>query len=412
MVLSTVMGLSLGLLVVKLVGALFRDIELQSRTTIFRNSQIAGAVAMAFMHGAQDGQKFIGIFLLGIALSQGNATTDFMIPVWLMLLCSTVMALGTAIGGGKIIKTVGVNMVKLETYQGFSADFAGALSLLMASLFGLPVSTTTTHTKTIAIMGVGVGRHLSSVNWLTVKEMVYTWVLTFPCCGLVGYLMAKLFIQIFQEEPIMFKKKTEKLDYFDEFIKLAEWGVQSAAFLKQVLADYPIADLSQKLDEMHELEHNADLAIYRLMRYMYNDLLPLLDRQDVIALVTSLNHAIDMIEDVMIHIEIYQPQNITPEINRFLDLVEKSAEELLIAVRLLETYKKSQKEIHAVIDRINACEKEGDLLYIQSMRDLYQSGADAVNIVIRSKIHKSLEDCYDAFKDATKFVEEIALKYA
>ena len=194
MVLSTVMGLSLGLLVVKLVGALFRDIELQSRTTIFRNSQIAGAVAMAFMHGAQDGQKFIGIFLLGIALSQGNATTDFMIPVWLMLLCSTVMALGTAIGGGKIIKTVGVNMVKLETYQGFSADFAGALSLLMASLFGLPVSTTTTHTKTIAIMGVGVGRHLSSVNWLTVKEMVYTWVLTIPGCGLVGYLMAKLFI--------------------------------------------------------------------------------------------------------------------------------------------------------------------------------------------------------------------------
>ena len=86
-------------------------------------------------------------------------------------------------------------MAKLETYQGFSADFAGALSLLTASLFGLPVSTT--HTKTTAIMGGGAGRHLSSVNWLTVKEMVYTWVLTFPGCGLVGYLMAKLFIQIF-----------------------------------------------------------------------------------------------------------------------------------------------------------------------------------------------------------------------
>ncbi|NCB66894.1 MAG: inorganic phosphate transporter, partial [Bacilli bacterium] len=152
LVLSTVLGLSLGFLVVKLVGALFKDIERQSTTTFFRNSQIAGAAAMAFMHGAQDGQKFIGIFLLGIALAQGNAATDFMIPVWLMLLCSTVMALGTAIGGGKIIKTVGVNMVKLETYQGFSADFAGALSLLTASLFGLPVSTT--HTKTTAIMGV------------------------------------------------------------------------------------------------------------------------------------------------------------------------------------------------------------------------------------------------------------------
>lgn len=195
LVLSTVLGLSLGFLVVKLVGALFRDFERQSTSRFFRNSQIAGAAAMAFMHGAQDGQKFIGIFLLGISLSQGGTATDFVIPVWLMLVCSAVMALGTAIGGGKIIKTVGVNMVKMETYQGFSADFAGALALLTASFFGIPVSTT--HTKTTAIMGVGAGRQLASVNWLSVKEMGYAWVLTFPGCGFVGYLMAKLFIRIF-----------------------------------------------------------------------------------------------------------------------------------------------------------------------------------------------------------------------
>ncbi|CZQ92459.1 DUF47 domain-containing protein [Trichococcus ilyis] len=210
----------------------------------------------------------------------------------------------------------------------------------------------------------------------------------------------------------MFKKKTEKLDYFDAFIRLAEWGVEAAKFLKQALADYPVADLSQKLDEMHAIEHDADLAKYRLMRYMYNDLLPPFDRPDVIALVTSLDHAIDMIEDVMIHIEIYQPQHITPEISQFLDLVEQSAEELLEAVRLLKTYKKSHKEIHAVIDRINASEKAGDLLYIQAMRELHQSEKDAVSIVILSKIYQSLEDCCDAFKDVTKFVEEIALKYA
>jgi hypothetical protein len=114
----------------------------------------------------------------------------------------------------------------------------------------------------------------------------------------------------------------------------------------------------------------------------------------------------------MIHIEIYQPQNITPEINQFLDLIEKSAVELLTAVQLMKIYKKSRKEIHEVIDRINACEKEGDLLYIQSMRELYQSDVDAVSIVILSKIYQSLEDCCDAFKDVTKFVEEIALKYS
>ena len=105
------------------------------------------------------------------------------------------MALGTSIGGYKIIKTVGMNMVKLEGYQGFSADVGAAACLLLSSIWGLPASTT--HTKTTAIMGVGAAKRLSSVNWITVKEMVWAWVLTFPGCGLVGYLMALIFMNIF-----------------------------------------------------------------------------------------------------------------------------------------------------------------------------------------------------------------------
>ena len=112
-----------------------------------------------------------------------------------MVLSSAVMALGTSIGGYKIIKAVGMDMVKLEKYQGFSADLAGAGCLLISSVVGMPVSTT--HTKTTAIMGVGAAKRLSSVNWGVVKEMVLTWVLTFPGCGVIGFLMAKLFIQIF-----------------------------------------------------------------------------------------------------------------------------------------------------------------------------------------------------------------------
>ena len=138
----------------------------------------------------------MGVFLLGIFLAQGNAGAgEFVIPVWLMLLCSAVMALGTSIGGYRIIKSVGMDMVKLEKYQGFSADLAGAGCLLISSLTGLPVSTT--HTKTTAIMGVGAAKRLSSVNWGVVREMTLTWVLTFPGCGLIGWLMAKLFIWMF-----------------------------------------------------------------------------------------------------------------------------------------------------------------------------------------------------------------------
>jgi PiT family inorganic phosphate transporter len=104
------------------------------------------------------------------------------------------MGLGTSIGGYRIIKAVGMDMVKLDTHQGFAADLAGAGCLLVSSLTGTPVSTTAT--KTTAIMGVGASRRLRSVNWNVVGEMILAWVLTFPGCGLIGFLMAKLFIAV------------------------------------------------------------------------------------------------------------------------------------------------------------------------------------------------------------------------
>jgi PiT family inorganic phosphate transporter len=88
-----------------------------------------------------------------------------------------------------------MGMVKLDTYQGFAADTASAASLLLASILGIPVSTT--HTKTTAIMGVGASKRLSCVNWSIVKEMVSAWILTFPGCGLLGFIMAQLFMRIF-----------------------------------------------------------------------------------------------------------------------------------------------------------------------------------------------------------------------
>jgi len=193
LVLSTGLGFAMGYVFVKFIEALFRHADRRKTIGFFQKAQITGAAAMAFMHGAQDGQKFMGVFLLGMALSKGQANvTTFEIPFWLILLCSLVMGLGTSIGGYRIIKAVGMDMVKLETYQGFAADMAGAGCLLISSLTGVPVSTT--HTKTTAIMGVGAARRLRSVNWSVVGEMMLTWVLTFPGCGLIGFVMAKLFL--------------------------------------------------------------------------------------------------------------------------------------------------------------------------------------------------------------------------
>ena len=194
--LSTLLGFVMGFLISRLTVLLFRNQNRLKTERFFSGAQVAGGAAMAFMHGAQDGQKFMAIFLLGAAFAGGQSdASSFIVPLWLMVLCSAVMGLGTSIGGYRIIKSVGMDMVKLKPYQGFSADLAATLCLLLSSLTGIPVSTT--HTKTTAIMGVGAARRLSNVNWAVVKDLVLTWVCTFPGCGLLGFGMAKLFLLIF-----------------------------------------------------------------------------------------------------------------------------------------------------------------------------------------------------------------------
>ena len=194
--LSTLLGFFMGFITARGTGFLFRNSDRRKSERLFSHAQIAGGAAMAFMHGAQDGQKFMAVFLLGAAFCSGNAgASSFTVPVWLMILCSVVMGLGTSIGGARIIKSVGMDMVKLRPYQGFSADLAATLCLLLSSLTGIPVSTT--HTKTTAIMGVGASRRIRNVNWSVVKELILTWVCTFPGCGLLGYLLAKLFLILF-----------------------------------------------------------------------------------------------------------------------------------------------------------------------------------------------------------------------
>ena len=194
--LSTILGFGLGFVVAKIVTFLFRNQNRMKCERFFSGAQVAGGAAMAFMHGAQDGQKFMAIFLLGAAFANGDAgTSEFSVPIWLMVVCSAVMGLGTSIGGYRIIKSVGMDMVKLKPYQGFAADLSATLCLLLSSLTGIPVSTT--HTKTTAIMGVGAARRMSNVNWSVVKELILTWVCTFPGCGLLGFGMAKLFLLLF-----------------------------------------------------------------------------------------------------------------------------------------------------------------------------------------------------------------------
>ena len=123
LVLSLVLGFATGWIICKLITILCQNLERRAANRFFGKAQIVGAAAMSFMHGAQDGQKFIGVLFLAMAFAGGQSSVSGMtIPVWLMLLCSVVMGVGTSVGGEKIIKSVGMDMVKLDRYQGFAAD--------------------------------------------------------------------------------------------------------------------------------------------------------------------------------------------------------------------------------------------------------------------------------------------------
>ena len=161
-----------------------------------------------------------------------------MIPLWVMVLCSITMGIGTSVGGMRIIKSVGMDMVKLERYQGFTADLSTAICLFLASAFGIPVSTT--HTKTTAIMGVGASKRISSVDWRIVKEMLIAWILTFPGCGLIAYVMSKLFIAIFKERKTWHVKQ---FDYFGELNQLATNAYEAAKVLQEIVDNYSLENL-------------------------------------------------------------------------------------------------------------------------------------------------------------------------
>lgn len=195
---SSVFGFGGGFVITKLIHMLSPLFNRKKANKFFAAGQAWTAGTMAFLHGAQDGQKFMGVFMLTLfynGMVERTESGGFIIPIWVIAVCSLVMGVGTSVGGVRIIKAVGLDMVKLEKYQGFAADLGASVCLLGASVLGIPLSTT--HTKTTSIMGVGAARRLSAVDWRIVREMVLAWVLTFPGCGLIAYLMTKLFVLIF-----------------------------------------------------------------------------------------------------------------------------------------------------------------------------------------------------------------------
>ncbi len=154
--------------------------------------QICSACSMAFNHGLNDGQKFIGIFALVLML--GGVTHEFHISFSTILICSGVMGLGTALGGWRIIKTVGQKMTNLASWQGFAAESVASCTIFGASWFGIPLSTT--HTIMSSIVGAASSRRAHDVRWGVMGKIALAWILTFPICGVLAYSAALLANQL------------------------------------------------------------------------------------------------------------------------------------------------------------------------------------------------------------------------
>ena len=213
MVLSPLLGFLGGAALMYFLTILLRRATPRLVNQIFGKAQVASAGFMGYSHGSNDAQKTMGIITL--ALYKGTQAGVFAhvpswarflrvpeftgVPYWVILLCATTMAAGTAVGGWRIIRTMGQRMVKLQPVNGFAAETTAALIICGASSLGVPVSTT--HVISTSIMGVGATKRLSAVKWGVVERIVWAWVLTLPITGLFGYVLVRLLKLILPGAP-------------------------------------------------------------------------------------------------------------------------------------------------------------------------------------------------------------------
>jgi len=187
---SPIIGLFFGFVVMKVILRLFCNKSPGTINKHFGRLQIISAGFMAFSHGSNDSQKVMGIITM--ALLTGGYLSEWNVPLWVILMCAVVMGIGIAAGGWRVIKTLGVQMHKIEPVHGFAAETSAIAVILGASSMGLPVSTT--HVISTCIMGVGATKRLSAVRWGVARKIVMAWIFTLPTTAIMAWLTYKVFL--------------------------------------------------------------------------------------------------------------------------------------------------------------------------------------------------------------------------
>ncbi|HET7658300.1 MAG TPA: inorganic phosphate transporter [Bacillales bacterium] len=192
LVVSPFVALALGFVIMTVFKGVFKNFPLSKTNKGFRLFQILTAAMQSFAHGTNDGQKSMGIITL--ALISANYLTTTEIPMWVRIICAVAMGLGTAVGGWRIIKTVGGKIMKIRPVNGASADLSSAIIIFGFSRLGLPVSST--HVISSSIMGVGSAQRVKAVKWGVARRIIITWVITLPITALIAGIVFKLIMLI------------------------------------------------------------------------------------------------------------------------------------------------------------------------------------------------------------------------
>lgn len=203
--------------------------------------------------------------------------------------------------------------------------------------------------------------------------------------------------------------KKNEYSYFEAFVNLSKFASASAQILHKTLGSFDASVLPEKLTEMHEIEHNADLAKHEVMNHLVKEFLPPIEREDITKLSQEIDDVTDSVEDVLIFISMFNIKKIRPEILEFTELVEKCCKSLDEALVEFKSFKNS-KALKAKIIEVNDFEEEADRLYIDMISNLYRTSTDPIELMTWTEIMHKLESCCDNCEDVADIIEEIVMK--
>ncbi|WMJ78431.1 MULTISPECIES: DUF47 domain-containing protein [unclassified Sedimentibacter] len=203
--------------------------------------------------------------------------------------------------------------------------------------------------------------------------------------------------------------RKNEYDYFDSFVQLSEFCCDAAKMLDEILINFDASAMEEKMKKMHDIEHSSDLHGHEITRRLAKEFITPIEREDIVSLVHEIDDITDSIEDVLLHMYMYNVKEIRNDALRFSKLILQSCEELQLALIEFKNFKKS-KEIHNKIVRINKLEEDGDNLYTEAVRKLHMTSTNAIEIMTWTIAFNRLEKCCDACEEAVNVIESIIMK--